>query len=351
MDTSIFGLRFISNESLQPAPADLAAFLRSPRAPGMKGAHQDDLAVFTGYLMRVDENEQTLAKGVGRVTFNDRMLLGVLSHTRFFRPALRVAVEEYLYHHHQLQQLDFNKPEKFIRSAGEELAKLNPKKRDDKQKIARLEALVEQRKRDLDGLVQRRRAIAGELSHITVYVRDNIGKVRQLCEEAISNLARLQVGGKRTEQLIEDIKEHFRGEVRDQRELGAVTPEYLESVKAEVADLSLRLKRQLLGDVYAVTGIYEAIYDHVKNNAALLTEQLVRAERARRDDTSRDNEVFGKIERTLIALISEFKAEAKAPAPERTEKRLDDLLWDKRREMLDYVFTLLKERKTDAWTI
>jgi hypothetical protein len=275
----------------------------------------------------------------------------VLSHTRFFRPALRVAIEEYLYHHHQLQQLDFNKPEKFIRSAEEELLKLNPKKRDDQQKIARLRALVEQRKGDLEALVQRRRAIGGELCHIVAYVRDNIVKVQQLCEDAISNLAKLQVGGKRTEQLIDDIKEHFRGEVRDHRQAGMVTTEYLESVKAEVADLSLRLKRQLLGDIYAVTGIYEAIYDHAKKNAAVLTELIGLAERARKDDVRRDNEVFGRIERTLVALISEVQAEAKAPAPERTEKRLDDLLWEKRREMLDHVFTLLKERKTDAWTL
>jgi len=351
METSIFGLRFKSNESLQPPPADLAAFLNSPRSPGMSGTHQDDLAVFIGYLERVEAYEQTLAKGVGRVTFNDRMLLGVLSHMWFFKPSLRIAIEEYKYHHHQLLQLDFLKPERFVRSAEEELSKLNPKKRDDQQKIVRLKALVEQRKIDLEALVRRRRAMAGELCHIAIYVRDGIIKVQLLCEDAIARLAKLQVGGKKTDQLIEDIKEHFRGEVRDHRELGAVTPEYLESVKAEVAELSQRLKRQVLGDIYAVTGIYEGIYDHAKKNAALLTELIDRAERVRRDDTRRDNEVFGRVERTLIALISEFQAEVKAPVPEKTEKRLDDLLWDKRREMLDHVFTLLKERKNEAWMI
>ena len=351
MDVSIFGLRFKSNESLQPAPADLAAFLRSPRLPGKSGTHQDDLAVFTGYLGRVDAYEQALAHGMVRLDFSERMLVGVLSHTRFFKPALRIAIEEYKYHHHQLLQLDFIKPEKFVRSAEEELSKLNPKKREDQQKIARLQVLIDQRKKDLEALATRRRALAGELYHIAVYVRDNIARVQQLCENAISSLAKLQVGGKKTEQLIEDIKEHFRGEVRDHRQAGMVTPEYLESVKTEVAGLSERLKRQVLGDLYAVTGIYEGIYDLAKRNAALLTELIGRADRARKDDARRDNEVFTRIEQTLVALISEFRAEAKAPMPERTEKRLDDLLWEKRREMLDHVFSLLKERKTDAWTI
>ena len=352
MDASIFGLRFKSNESLQPAPADLAAFLRSPRAPGMKGTHQDDLAVFTRYLERVDAYEQTMTQGLGRVLFNDRMLLGVLSHTRFFKPTLRIAIEEYKYHHHQLLKLDFIKPEKFIQSAEAELLKLSPKKREDQQKISRLHALVEQRKKDLDALAKQRRMLTGELCHITTYVRDNIAKVQQLCEDAIGSLANLQVGGKRTEQLIEDIKEYFKGEVREHRQAGMVTPEYLESVKTEVAELSQRLKRQLLEDIYAVTGIYEGIYDQAKKNVGLLTDLLARAEQARKDDAARDNEVYGRIERTLIALVSEFRAEAKAPVPEKKEKRLDDLLWEKRREMLDHVFALLKEqRKTDAWTI
>ena len=352
MDTAIFGLRFKSNETLQPAPGDIAAFLRSPRAQGGGGTQQDDLAVFTGYLERVEAFEQALAGGVERVTFNERMLLGVLSHTRFFKPTLRIAVEEYKYHTAQLRQLDFAKPEKFIRSAEEEIAKLNPKKRDDQQKIVRLQALVGQRKKDLEAMTRRRGAITGELCHIAVYVRDNIVKVQTLCEDAIASLAKLQVGGRKTEQMIEDIKEHFKNEVRDRREAGTVTPEYLEAVKTEAAELSQRLKRQLLGDVYAVTGIYEAIYEHIKKSAAQLTELIGAAERARKNDARRDNEAFERTERALAALLSEFRAEAAVVAPERTEKRLDDLLWEKRREMLGHVFDLLKEhRRGDAWTV
>jgi hypothetical protein len=49
------------------------------------------------------------------------MLLSVLSHARFFRPALRIAVDEYKYHHHQQLQLDFAEPETFIRSAESEM--------------------------------------------------------------------------------------------------------------------------------------------------------------------------------------------------------------------------------------
>src|SRR5512139_1697937 len=133
MDTSLFGLRFKSNAELHPDPADLAAFLRSPRAPGATGVRQDDLAVFTGYLERVEAYEKVSAHGVASGDVSERMLLSALSHTQFFRPAFRSAIEEYLYHHHQLLTLDFTKPEKFVRSAEEELSRLNSKKKDDQQ--------------------------------------------------------------------------------------------------------------------------------------------------------------------------------------------------------------------------
>src|SRR5512139_319670 len=146
MDTSLFRLRFKSNAELHPDPADLAAFLRSPRAPGAQGTRQDELAVFTGYLTRVEAYEKASARGQADGEVNDRMLLGVLSHTQFFRPPFRLAIEEYLYHHHQVLTLDFTKPEKFVRSAEEELSRLSPKKKDEQQRIARLQVLVEQRR-------------------------------------------------------------------------------------------------------------------------------------------------------------------------------------------------------------
>jgi len=85
-----------------------------------------------------------------------------------------------------------------------------------------------------------------------------------------------------------------------------VTAEYLELVKTEVAELSQRLKRQVLGDLYAVTGIYEGIYDLAKRNAALLTELIGRADRARKDDARRDNEVFRGSNKRLSRLSRSF---------------------------------------------
>jgi len=342
MDTSLFGLRFESNAELHPDPADLAAFLRSPRAPGEKGLRQDDLAVFTGYMDRVEKYEKGSAHGVASGDASERMLLGVLSQTQFFRPSFRLAIEEYLYHHHQLLALDFTKPEKFVRSAEEELSRLNSKKKDDQQKIARLQVLIEQRKKDLESLAKRRHLIASELCLIAAYVRDNVEKVLQRCEGAITSLAKLQVDGTRAEQLIDDLKAHFKEEVRERRHMGTVTPEYLESLKTEVAQLSQRLARLMLGDVHAVTGVYDGFHEHAKKHAALLNDLIARAQPARKVDAYRVNRPFAELESALVALVSEFRPAVKAAAPEGVGERHGDLLEKLRREMLDHIFTLLK---------
>jgi hypothetical protein len=225
----------------------------------------------------------------------ERVLLSVLSHTRLFRPALRIAVEEYKYHHHQLLQLDLAKPETFIRSAESEMARLNTKKKVEQQKIARLQELIGQRKKDLEALFRSRRMLTGELRRIAVCVLDNFVMVRQLCEDAIALLARLQAGGEKTGQMIEYFKAHFKDEVRDYRQMGKVTPEYLESVKAEVARLSQLLARQVHVDLVAVNGIYEGLRGHAAKNTALLGELIARAEQVRMSDASRDTRPFADL--------------------------------------------------------
>ncbi|MEK6743345.1 MAG: hypothetical protein AABZ15_07045 [Nitrospirota bacterium] len=352
MNTSIFGLRIKSNEELQPSPADLAAFLASPRASGSPGRHEDDLAAFIQYLELVETYEREQKQGFGQLEFGDRRLLGVLSHTGFFKPAFRVAIEEYKYHNHQLVLLDFNKPEAFIRSAEAEIGKLNPKKRDDQQKIARLQDMIKQRRKDLEVLSKRRRRIAGELYHIAVYVRDNIVLVQRLCEGAVARLAELQVGGKKTGQMIEDLKEQFKAQVREHRQMGSITPEYLESVKAEVAQLSQRLAKSVLEDIYFVTRIYEGFYEHTRNCAGRLEDLLGWADRVRKKDGSDEDLLFSRIEEVLVSLISEFRVNAKPADPPGGSGQHEELLLEKRRELLDHIFLLLRDQHAkDAWTL
>ena len=352
MEPTVFGLRFKSNGEIHPSPDDLSAFLASPRASGDLRRHTDDLASFIHYRELVETYEREQTQGFGRMEFGERKLLGVLSHTGFFKPAFRIAVEEYKYHCHQLFLLDFNKPETFIRSAEAEIAKLNPKKKDDQQKIVRLQGLIGQRKKDLDLLTKRRYMIAGELYHIAVYIRDNIVMVQQLCEGAIARLAELQVGGEKTSQMIDDIKQQFKEQVRDQRQMGSLTTAYLESVKAEVAQLSQRLAQSVLEDVYFMTTVYEGFYEHAKKGAGRLEDLLGWADRVRKKAGNDEDMLFSRLGQVLVAIISEFRIDAKPAAQTAADDKHAGLLLEKRRELIDHIFLLLKDQhKKDAWTL
>ena len=55
-----------------------------------------------------------------------------------------------------------------------------------------------------------------------------------------------------------------------------------------------------------MNGIYEGLRGHAAKNTALLGELIARAEQVRKSDGSRDTRPFTDLERTLIALISDF---------------------------------------------
>jgi hypothetical protein len=72
----------------------------------------------------------------------------------------------------------------------------------------------------------------------------------------------------------------------------------------------------------------------------------------RKSDASRDTGPFTDLERALITLISDFQPDIKPPEQIGAGVRHEDLLRDKRREMLEYIFVMLGEQRKDStWTI
>src|SRR5574341_1000131 len=319
MDKSIFGLRFASNEAIHPGPQELGDFLERPLKEGGRERHADG------------------------VETSARMLYGVLSHSRCFTPALKSAVELSLYYSHALASIDLRKPSSFIRSAEEEIGRLNPKRQEDAARIARLRDMTDERKKDLDGLKARWLALARELSGIAVYVRDNLVAVQKLCETSITILVGLQVGRKEEARIIEDIKAHFRDQVRDSLQLGAVTKEYIEQLKETVARLSKQMSLLLLEDSYSLTGLYEALHGHARDFSGKLDGLIAEAGRSKHGNIEEDKELYGRIAQTLTALVSTCRLEVKAADASHRDGSQERILIEKRKEMLDHLFSLLQK--------
>lgn len=339
-DTSIFGLRFRSNHELLPAPAELAAFLASPKNAGGRELHGDDLAPFSKLLKNIEAFGRGDAQGAGEQAFLKKMFFGALSHSHFAKPALKSAVEEYLYHLHALALLELNKPLAFIKSAEAELARLNPKKKDEAARLARMRTMVEQRKAAVDALTLRWAALAEELGHIAQYIRDNLVKIEKLCEASIVILVSEQIDRIKELGMIEDIKEHFKERLREALHRGTITAEQLKTAKEDVAELSKRTADHLRTDVFLLTGLYEGVHDHVKNIMGEL-DGLLSQVSAKRVSLDADKELFAAVERVLVRLVRDFRFELKA-VKLTAETKHETMLFEKRKEMLDHLFDLLQ---------
>ena len=347
-DKSIFGLRFGSNEKLLPSQEDLQVFLAKTYKPGTREPHAADLATYRKLLEDVQAFEKNLLEDTGRLDFREKMFYGVLVRSSFVSHALGSAVEQYKYHLHALLLLDFRKPEAFIKSAREEMGKLDLKKKDDADKLARLRRMVEDRQWTIEILGKRREVLAEELGDIALYIRDNLIKIEKLCEASIVVLVDVQLRKKKENQLIEDIKEQFKERLRDSLQQGSITRQDLESVKEDVNQLSKEISALIREDVYAMTGLFEAIHGHAKKFAREINTLLIQTGGTEGKGFEEEARLFAQIERVLVSLVSEYRFELKA-AEIRTQTAYEDIFLEKRREMLAYLFALLeKERRTAA---
>jgi len=92
--------------------------------------------------------------------------------------------------------------------------------------------------------------------------------------------------------------------------------------------------------------LYEAIYDHAKKFAHDIDALMAKIKNTKNKSIDDDKELLTQLEQVLVSLISEYHFELTATEI-RTETAHEDILLEKRRELIDYLFDLLrKERRT-----
>lgn len=344
IDKTIFGLSFRSNDVLQPTQEELRAFLESPKKEGRRELHGDDLAKYRELLNGVHAFERRQPHIAVHQDFREKMFYGVLGHSHFVKLALKSAVEQYKYHVYALRTLDFNKPTTFIKSAEEEMGRLNPKRKEDELKLARLQGMVEERKKTLKIYRKRWAALTEELTRIAVYVRDNLVKIETLCEASIGVLADLQRNQKKERQITEDIKTHFKEHLKDRLRQGPITKQYLETVKHDVSVLSQEISSLLREEVSALTKLYETVRDHAKKIAGEVDALTAKIEIKKDRKFEDDRELFTEIEQVLVSLISDYHFELKK-IDVRTETTHENFFLEKEKEMIDLLLELLQEER------
>lgn len=337
-NSAIFSLRFGSNVKLEPSQEDLRLFLESKKE-GTKEPHSADLAPYWEMLSAV----AAFKTGAAAQTFREKMLCTVLDQSYFAKPALKSAVEQYKYHMQALSNLDFKKPAAFIRSAEEEIARLNSRKKEEALRIERMRGMVEERKLILDGQKKRWTDLAEELSHIISYIKENLSRIEKLCEQSIAILVNEQIDRKKETGLIEDVKTQFKERLRESLHQGTITKDDLERAKEDVAELSKRMANLIRSDIYTLTQLYETIHEHSRRILGELGAVVEAIGRRKHANYEEDRELYQQAEKILIALVSGCGFEVKA-VEIAAETERDMLLVEKRREIFDHLVELLRKR-------
>jgi hypothetical protein len=253
-------------------------------------------------------------------------------------------VEQFKYQLHALTTIEFKKPRAFIKSTEEAIRQLNPKKKADAVKIAKMRGMAEERTAMLETLNKLWADLVEELGHLAMYIRHNLVKIEDRCEAAIVVLVDSHIARKKESQLIEDVKAQFKEQLKNDLHYGLITKQHLETAKHDVLVLSGELSNLFKDDIYELTRLYEAIYDHLKKTVKEI--DAVMAEVGRRKDKrlEEDVDLFAEIEKILVSLVSDYQFELKA-AEVRSKTGYESILLEKRKEMIDHLFELLKKER------
>ena len=342
----IFGLRFEVSEEFSPTPGEISVFLESPKKEGRRELHGLDLARYNKLLDDILAFDLYQRLNAGPQDLRERMFYEVLSHSCFFNTALKSAVEQYKYYVHELTTLNFKKPTAFIKTAKEEMGRLNPKKKNDAAKLARLQNMVDDRARTIKALLRRRATLADELNCLARYIRDNLSEIAKLCGTSISILRDLKTEGQEERRLIDEIKTYFKEQLKNALHQGAITKQDLETAKKDVAVLSREVSALLREDSDALTHLYEAIRDHMKKSVLEIAALLVKIDTKKKiRDFEGFDRLFTLVEPALVSLISDYNFELDMK-PAHTETAHEHILLEKRKENLNHIVEVLqKERR------
>ncbi len=346
IDRNISGLDFRSHENLRPLRGGLNAFPESTYEESGLKRRINDLSTYRQLLKDAAVFEQHPLSDVEQQDLRDHMFYRVLSHSRFVNPAFLPAVERYQYHLYALLSLDFVNPMSFIKSAEKEMDGLDRNKTDDAARIAKLQEMVDVRKKSLSELKRRWESFAAELCRITLSIRDNLSGIERLCKTSIAILSDPVIGRTRERQLIEDIKTYFKEQLKDSLRRGSVSRQDVENAKEEFDVLCQEISAFGREDIHVLITAFEAVRGHTNKIAREIDRLLTEYESKKNGSVKENKDLFKRAEQTLVSLISDLRFELKAQKI-RTGAATDDIVTAIRKEMLDYLFEAAqKERRS-----
>jgi hypothetical protein len=185
---------------------------------------------------------------------------------------------------------------------------------------------------------------AAELRRIALYIRDNLSRIGRLCEKSIVVLAETGIGQQKEKQLIEDIKNLYKVKFKEALHRGNTSRQDLENAKEELDLLTTEMSIHAREDADVLTQSYETLLEQVKRTVQELDAVLAQIEHNKSGSVLESTELFKRIERVLISLLSDCRIDPK-PSGIHTDTPHAGILRNKRREMLSYLFEQVRKER------
>lgn len=335
-NADIFVPRVSPAQGLQPTLEQLNAFLDSIKKEGGLGPLINGIGKVREMLIDIEAFEQRRKLEPGLQDLRERMVFGVLRHSRFVNEEILTVAVQLQYQFHVLAECDFDSPAEFIASAEKTMKKLKRDKIDDMIRMGRLKEMIKERRNILDVLEARWADLTGEIRHIVGYVRENLLRIETLCKKSIVVLVEIGLEKKKENELIESIREQFLKELKGTAGDRQLTAGDLHKAK-EVGDrLTKKLSEIIRDDLYSLSRLYEVVHDRAKGIVSELDVLLGELARLKTDERREAILLYQKIGQVLILLIVDFPAGLRPGKVDLGATRNDNLM-DKRRAMVDHL--------------
>jgi len=132
--------------------------------------------------------------------------------------------------------------------------------------------------------------------------------------------------------VIEDIKTRFKEELKSFLSERGVTRKDLDLAKRNVEMLTREIASLLREDIYALTKLYEAIYDHVRTAIQGIETPLAVMGGGKDAD-----DLYRRMEAAILSLVRDCRFPLR-PAPTRSETAYQHILFEKRSEIVQTSF-------------
>ncbi len=335
-NTHIFVPRVSSKQGLLPTPEKLSDFLEGMKKEGYLTTLVNGIGKARMMLVDIDVFEQRRKLEPVLLDLRERMVFGVLRHTRFINEEVLSAAALFQYHLHALVESDFESPAEFIASAEQTMKKLKRGKIDDMIRMGRLTEMIGERRNILVGLDDRWAALTGEIRHIVDYIRENLLRIETLCRKSIVMIVEIGLDKKKENELIEGLRDQFLKEFLTTTGDRQLTGRDLEKSKEFCDRLAKKLSEMIRDDQYSLSRLYEAVHDRAKSTVAELDGLLGDLARLTADERREGLLLYQKIGQVLISLVADFPAELR-PGKVGLGATRNAQLMEKRREMINYL--------------